>query len=239
MRLDTKVLRLKIPVKLGSRFGDWHVYWVGGWTRHRLSYLIMVVRSLSGAKSSPVSPGRELRLRAHRASMDCVVHSPRERSIPVRSAFPTDRTSKRARCDRCVLTWRRRASRRASVPSCQSARTHGRARTFAVWCGASGEALRHRSGLRRQQVCRAQLGCGPGLLCRVRWRVRAGNHEPNPVTAAPPCCADTSARAVCSVRMRRRPWAFNPPTAAAELLSRSPRFLSTLRQLATARPPCA
>ncbi len=29
---------------IGSRFGDWRVSWLGGWTRHRLSYLVMVVR---------------------------------------------------------------------------------------------------------------------------------------------------------------------------------------------------
>ena len=44
MRPETKFLRLHTPVTLGSRFGDWEVTWVGGWTRHRLSYLVMVVR---------------------------------------------------------------------------------------------------------------------------------------------------------------------------------------------------
>lgn len=44
MRLETKFLRLRTPVTLGSRFGDWEVTWVGGWTRHRLSYLVMVVQ---------------------------------------------------------------------------------------------------------------------------------------------------------------------------------------------------
>src|SRR5579871_4697482 len=44
MRLETKFLHLKTPVTLGSRFGDWRVCWLGGWTRHRLSYLVMVVR---------------------------------------------------------------------------------------------------------------------------------------------------------------------------------------------------
>jgi len=29
---------------VGSRFGDWQVCWLGGWTRHRLSYLVMVVK---------------------------------------------------------------------------------------------------------------------------------------------------------------------------------------------------
>ena len=44
MRLETKFLRLKSPVTIGSRFSDWEVCWLGGWTRDRLSYLVMVVR---------------------------------------------------------------------------------------------------------------------------------------------------------------------------------------------------
>ena len=44
MPLETKFLRLRTPVTMGSRFGDWHVCWLGGWTRGQLSYLVMVVR---------------------------------------------------------------------------------------------------------------------------------------------------------------------------------------------------
>ena len=44
MALATKYLRLPTPVTLGSRFGDWTVCWLGGWSRHRLYYLVMVVR---------------------------------------------------------------------------------------------------------------------------------------------------------------------------------------------------
>jgi hypothetical protein len=44
MRLETKFMRLRTPVTIGSRFGDWQVCWLGGWTRHRLSYLVMAVR---------------------------------------------------------------------------------------------------------------------------------------------------------------------------------------------------
>jgi hypothetical protein len=44
MRLGTKFLRVKTPVTMGSRFGDWRVCWLGGWTRDRLSYVVMVVR---------------------------------------------------------------------------------------------------------------------------------------------------------------------------------------------------
>jgi hypothetical protein len=44
MRLETKYLRLRTPVAIGSRFGEWEVCWLGGWTKHRLSYLVMLVR---------------------------------------------------------------------------------------------------------------------------------------------------------------------------------------------------
>ena len=44
MQLETKFLRLRTPVTIGSRFGEWRVTWVGGWTRGRLAYLVMVVK---------------------------------------------------------------------------------------------------------------------------------------------------------------------------------------------------
>ena len=44
MQLETKFPRLRTPVTLGSRFGDWHVTWLGGWSRYRLYYLVMVVK---------------------------------------------------------------------------------------------------------------------------------------------------------------------------------------------------
>ena len=44
MRMETKFLRLRTPVELGSLFGDWSVCWLGGWSRHRLHYLVMVTR---------------------------------------------------------------------------------------------------------------------------------------------------------------------------------------------------
>jgi hypothetical protein len=44
MRWLPKFLRLKTPVTIGSRFDHWEVCWMGGWTRDRLSYLVMVVR---------------------------------------------------------------------------------------------------------------------------------------------------------------------------------------------------
>jgi hypothetical protein len=47
MRLETKFLHLKTPLTLGSRFGDWRVFWLGGWTnKHGLCYLVMVVRAV-------------------------------------------------------------------------------------------------------------------------------------------------------------------------------------------------
>jgi hypothetical protein len=44
MQMETKFLRLRTPVELGSRFGDWEVCWLGGWARFRLHYLVMVVK---------------------------------------------------------------------------------------------------------------------------------------------------------------------------------------------------
>jgi hypothetical protein len=44
MRMETKFLRLRTPVELGSRFGDWSVCWLGGWSKHRLYYLVMLVK---------------------------------------------------------------------------------------------------------------------------------------------------------------------------------------------------
>jgi hypothetical protein len=44
MQLETKFLRLQIAVTLGSRFGDWQVCWVGGWNKHRIGFMVMVVR---------------------------------------------------------------------------------------------------------------------------------------------------------------------------------------------------
>ena len=44
MQMETKFLRLRTPVELGSRFGDWQVCWLGGWARFRLHYLVMLVK---------------------------------------------------------------------------------------------------------------------------------------------------------------------------------------------------
>jgi hypothetical protein len=44
MQVETKFLRLRMPVTIGSHFGEWRVCWLGGWTRDRLSFLVMLVR---------------------------------------------------------------------------------------------------------------------------------------------------------------------------------------------------
>ena len=42
--MEAKYLRLRTPVALGSRFGEWQVCWLGGWGRNQLFYLVMVVK---------------------------------------------------------------------------------------------------------------------------------------------------------------------------------------------------
>jgi hypothetical protein len=54
MRIETKFLSLPIPVAAGSRFGDWQVTWIGGWTKHRLSYLVLVAKTPQGKQSPPI-----------------------------------------------------------------------------------------------------------------------------------------------------------------------------------------
>jgi hypothetical protein len=44
MQMETKFLRLRAPVEMGARFGDWQVCWLGGWAKHRLYYLVMLVK---------------------------------------------------------------------------------------------------------------------------------------------------------------------------------------------------
>ena len=60
MQLETKFLRLRMSVTLGLRFGDWQVTWLGGWSRYRLYYLVMVVKQRPGrltlAREKPVAP---------------------------------------------------------------------------------------------------------------------------------------------------------------------------------------
>ena len=58
MQLETKYLRLRTPVTLGSRFGDWQVCWLGGWGRYRLFYLVMLVRVKSSDDAAAVAPAK-------------------------------------------------------------------------------------------------------------------------------------------------------------------------------------
>jgi hypothetical protein len=44
MRPEMNCLRLKTPVMIGSRFGEWRVCWLGGWTKNRFAYVVMLVR---------------------------------------------------------------------------------------------------------------------------------------------------------------------------------------------------
>ena len=44
IQMDTIYVRLRTPVALGSRFDDWRVCWLGGWSKHRMYYLVMLVR---------------------------------------------------------------------------------------------------------------------------------------------------------------------------------------------------
>jgi hypothetical protein len=44
MEFETKFMRLWTPVTLGSRFDDWQVCWVGDWNKHRIGFMVMVVR---------------------------------------------------------------------------------------------------------------------------------------------------------------------------------------------------
>jgi hypothetical protein len=51
MQMDTKYLRLRTSVTLGSRFGDWRVCWLGGWEKHRMYYLVMLMRVTTETRS--------------------------------------------------------------------------------------------------------------------------------------------------------------------------------------------
>src|SRR5260370_17777710 len=73
---ETKFLRLPAPVTMGYRLGDWRVCWLGGWTRNRLSYLVMVVRLVGEVENRrPANPrllGKIARLRIEGASIDLI-----------------------------------------------------------------------------------------------------------------------------------------------------------------------
>jgi hypothetical protein len=40
VRPETKFLRLKVPVRVGFRFGEWRVCWLGGWTRQHTNHFL-------------------------------------------------------------------------------------------------------------------------------------------------------------------------------------------------------
>jgi hypothetical protein len=44
MEVETKLLRLRQAVELGREVDGWRVCWLGGWSKHNLFYLVMVVR---------------------------------------------------------------------------------------------------------------------------------------------------------------------------------------------------
>jgi len=52
VQLENKYLRLPMAVTLGSRFGEWRVCWLGGWTRHRMCFLVMLVRVTAASTCS-------------------------------------------------------------------------------------------------------------------------------------------------------------------------------------------
>lgn len=45
MTRETKLLHLREPAALGDSIDGWRVFWLGGWDRGRLFYLVMVERS--------------------------------------------------------------------------------------------------------------------------------------------------------------------------------------------------
>ena len=59
MQSETKFLRLRTPVTIGSLFGDWEVTWAGGWTQDRLSYIVMVVNVERPSRGKRVYPPRQ------------------------------------------------------------------------------------------------------------------------------------------------------------------------------------
>ena len=57
MQLETKYLRLRTPVALGSQFDDWQVCWLGGWDKCRIVFLVMVKRVTTGTPGSHCGQG--------------------------------------------------------------------------------------------------------------------------------------------------------------------------------------
>jgi hypothetical protein len=57
--MDTKYLRLRTAVELGSRFDDWQVCWLGGWSKDRLYFLVMLVKAPSPTEPSITGPPKK------------------------------------------------------------------------------------------------------------------------------------------------------------------------------------
>ena len=43
MEMETKFLRLRTEVELGSLFDDWQVCWLGGWSKYRPYHLVLML----------------------------------------------------------------------------------------------------------------------------------------------------------------------------------------------------
>ena len=55
MEMETKFLRLRTQVELGTRFGDWSVCWLGGWQKHGLSYLVILGKTRTDSRAGRVA----------------------------------------------------------------------------------------------------------------------------------------------------------------------------------------
>ena len=55
MHIQTKFLRLRKPVSLGDRIDDWRVYWLGGWDKCRVFFVVMVAREHEQALAPSIS----------------------------------------------------------------------------------------------------------------------------------------------------------------------------------------
>ena len=54
MEIETKFIRLRQPVALGSSIEGWRVCWVGGWDKGGIFYIVMVERKRrKSRRSSP------------------------------------------------------------------------------------------------------------------------------------------------------------------------------------------
>ena len=53
MPLKTKFLRLRQPVRLGTRIDGWRVCWLGGWDRRRLFFVVMIEKVAGGDRRAP------------------------------------------------------------------------------------------------------------------------------------------------------------------------------------------